>query len=85
MNAENFCYWLMGYFELHGAVGMGADQTKCVKRHLDLVFVHDLDPRAVTEKLQEIHDGPPKEELPPIGEPYHDAPPIGGGDIKYRC
>ncbi len=41
MNAREFCYWLMGHFELepHAAngQGMGAPQTLTIRSHLALV------------------------------------------------
>ena len=58
MQASEFCYWLQGYFELSGGEEtISKEQAKAIKRHLDLVFVHDLDPKQVAEKLQQIHDG----------------------------
>lgn len=79
MKASEFCYWLQGYFELSEdqtplCEGLNSNAVDTIKRHLSLVFVHDLDPSQVAEKLQEIHDGK--------------KPQIGGtgpnGEI-YRC
>jgi len=92
MTARDFAYWLQGFFELadagdtiaSGPIGLTPKQTDLVKRHLALVFVHDIDPKAGppdTQKLlQEIHDAAAAQgPLPPR---------IGGdgpGGIKYRC
>lgn len=47
MTAENFCYWLKGYFEIndknvnHDSLDkhfLSAEQTKMIKQHLDYVF-----------------------------------------------
>ena len=63
MKAESFCYWLQGYFELtdseKGFGGLTSDQAKMVKRHLALVFKHDIDSPDPTGELQETHDGFP--------------------------
>jgi hypothetical protein len=81
MTAVEFCYWLQGYFELAGATAttMTAEQTDLVKRHLGLVFQHDIDPRATAElpaaqaaaiqqQLQQQHDGrPPATPMPSSG------------------
>lgn len=49
MNAEQFCYWLNGFFELSKNGPITADQAAVIKEHLNLVF------NKVTEKkiLQE--------------------------------
>ncbi len=72
MTSREFCYWLQGYFEICAAnpaptSGLTATQAKSVKRHLNMVFAHEIDPSAgppeVQEKLNKIHGpgsfGPP--------------------------
>jgi hypothetical protein len=70
MTAVQFCYWLQGYFEIVAANpgprvmnGLTPSQTEAVKRHLAMVFAHDLDPKAggaeVQEKLNHLHDNRP--------------------------
>ena len=63
MKASEFCYWLQGYFEISESSfnnnkkndsRLGSDQVEMIKRHLAMVFVHDLDPKQVEEKLQQI-------------------------------
>lgn len=78
MKASEFCYWLQGYFEiaedqtpLHD--GLNELAIEKIKRHLSLVFVHDLDPAQVADKLQQIHDG---DECKPIDF---------GNSTKMRC
>ena len=44
MNTIDFCYWLQGYFELSGDKHLTEEQTAVVKNHLNLVFVHEIDP-----------------------------------------
>ncbi len=70
MTSQQFCYWLMGYLEMHqagvsaGAVipGLTSEQMNVMKRHLDLVFIHEIDPQAggkeVQDKLNKIHNNP---------------------------
>ena len=59
MQTRDFCYWLQGALELptESNQGLSADQVKVIQDHLNMVFVHDLDPKAVEEKLQQAHDG----------------------------
>lgn len=63
MKTQEFCYWLQGYFEIHGdigAEGLSKRQVEMIRNHLALVFRHDIDPQAGSpeyrEELQEIHD-----------------------------
>jgi hypothetical protein len=67
MTAVNFCYWLQGLFELTPAadsppaVGISPQQAEVIRRHLNTVFAHDIDPKAggpdVQSKLNAIHHG----------------------------
>ena len=69
MRSEHFCYWLMGCLELGGGEGgLNATQVATIKRHLSLVFAHDVDPKAggpdVQAKLNSVHDGDAPATLP---------------------
>lgn len=61
MKATDFCYWLQGLFELSNPQELNERQTTLIKRHLHLVFKHDIDPQAGPPEyqhiLQGIHDG----------------------------
>lgn len=77
MTSRDFCYWLQGFFEIaeegrepidqgNGTVHtpglvMNDKQIRMVRRHLELVFKHEIDPSMPdpTGKLQKIHDGVP--------------------------
>ena len=70
MKATEFCYWLQGYFELHGdigAEGLSKRQVDLIQNHLALVFVHDIDPQA----------GPPRQQT--VLNSIH------GGNRVFRC
>ena len=82
MTARDFCYWLQGYFEVsqassRNAPRLSSDQIDTIRRHLALVFAHDIDPKAggpdVQKKLDSIH--------PPNGH----ASPYDGADVQARC
>lgn len=82
MKSRDFAYWLQGYFELAPAGPLSAEQAECIKRHLALVFVHEIDPSA----------GPPEHQakLDAVHSPPKTPPPtIGGVDpatgVMYRC
>ena len=58
MKAFEFCYWLQGLFELSEVKSLDERQTEIVRRHLALVFFHDLDRKEPdSEASQAVHDG----------------------------
>ena len=86
MTARDFVYWLNGHLEIAEAAGTGpltlnADQVAIIKRHLAMVFIHDIDPAAGSPehqaKLDEAHR-PPKVPHEPIGG-------YGPGGVAFKC
>lgn len=77
MKASEFCYWLQGWFELNETIdhrgGAAPETLEMIKRHLGMVFKHDLDKQhgdwQHQQQLQAIHDG--KNSSDP--------------DVRYRC
>jgi len=68
MTSRDFAYWLQGFFEITDAKEINTTQTDLIKRHLNLVFFHEIDPSYTSDKnkqqeMQAIHDGKKK--------PYH--------------
>lgn len=61
MKSVEFCYWLQGLFELGKPQALSAEQTDLVKRHLAMVFHHEIDPSYgkvdLQAALQKIHTG----------------------------
>jgi len=59
MTSRDFCYWIQGYFEIADDNKLSEQQVKMIKRHLALVFKHEIDPSygGNQEELQQIHDG----------------------------
>lgn len=60
MTSRDFCYWLQGFFELTGGDGaLSGKQSALVRKHLALVFIHEIDPSAGDEreqkKLNDVH------------------------------
>jgi len=68
MTSRDFCYWLQGYFEIQEAghppnakvdIGITSERVAVIKKHLALVFAHDIDPSAGPPehqaKLDHIH------------------------------
>lgn len=84
MKAEEFCYFLQGLFEVAGMKSCNEEQWETIRRHLALVFIHDIDPKAGDaahqQKLNEAHS-PTQVKTPPFHQP-HDFP--SGGPL-IRC
>lgn len=63
MTSRDFCYWLIGYFELSEAnTALTSQQIQTIKNHLKLVFLYEIDPsysdnKIVQQIFQNIHDG----------------------------
>lgn len=91
MTSRDFCYWLQGFFELHAASpvagtpngqGLHENQVECIRKHLSLVFVHEIDPSA----------GPPAHQakLNAVHAPKHPADASNDlhfpdPNIRFRC
>ena len=96
MTSRDFCYWLQGYFELTGEGSpepMSADKIGMIKRHLALVFKHEIDPSIAkpgtpeAKALDAIHGSGKRPKTP---EPTYCAPPPEepnwpGSDTLIRC
>jgi CRISPR/Cas system type I-B associated protein Csh2 (Cas7 group RAMP superfamily) len=67
-----FVYWLQGYIELAPSNGLSTEQVETIKKHLAMVFVHEIDPSF-----------PPSQQQP-LNTAHN---PSGGksSDILYRC
>ncbi len=74
MKARDFCYWLQGFFEIGGTEPLNEEQVKMIRDHLNLVFLHEIDPSFPKQEqsaLNAIHEGKPVPGFPK--------------DVKMRC
>jgi hypothetical protein len=58
MTSRDFCYWLQGYFEVAQPDLLNKDKIELIQKHLNLVFVHEIDPsfpKEQQDKLNQIH------------------------------
>lgn len=82
MKSTEFCYWLQGFFELDEngpkqaeKKTLTAEQTECIRRHLSLVFKHEIDPSYGDKKQQEVLQN------------MHDRfdPALNNLDVRIKC
>lgn len=61
MTSRDFCFWLQGHFELNGSGEISANKADLIRRHLALVFKHEIDPSmgdtAHQSELNVLHAG----------------------------
>lgn len=76
MTSRDFAYWLQGYFEVTAAefntLTLTSAQVDCIKKHLAMVFIHEIDPSF------------PKQEQQALTEAHLGSLQPPGGPI-YRC
>ena len=68
MTSRDFCYWLQVYFEISEVkgckekldIGITSDRAEIIKRHLAMVFKHEIDPshgdKQMQDALSKLHD-----------------------------
>lgn len=66
MTSRDFAYWLQGFFEIQNPETISKEQILMIKKHLNMVFVHEIDPTFGDDKKQEqlnkIHSWPTTEQ-----------------------
>lgn len=73
MKAVEFCYWLQGMFEIADPKELNEHQTECIKRHLNMVFYHEIDklyPEGEQQHLNELHDPKEQKSFPKMKDSY---------------
>lgn len=65
MTSRDFCYWLQGHFEIGTEETLSPEQVSLIKKHLAMVFLHEIDPSfgKDNEALDEIHNPRPLDDL----------------------
>lgn len=65
MTSRDFAYWLQGYFEISDPKTISEKEVEMIKKHLNLVFYHEIDPSYTEdekkqEEMNKIHSEGPK-------------------------
>ncbi len=76
MTARDFCFWLQSTFEVAELKTFNEKQTELIRRHLALVFKHEIDPtygdatqQAALDAIHSPPVTPPKTTFAPT-KPY---------------
>lgn len=57
MTSRDFCYWLQGHLELNPGQVPTKEQMEIIRRHLAMVFSHEIDPSFKdVGNLKKIHN-----------------------------
>ena len=79
MTSRDFAFFLQGYFEISDPKEIGPDETEMIKRHLNLVFKHEIDPSMGDPEHQlELNQTHSSQSFPPFGSEKHDG-------VTLRC
>lgn len=62
MTSRDFVYWFQGFLEISDAKTLDEKQLECIRKHLALVFRHEIDPSygdaKKQQELNKIHGNP---------------------------
>lgn len=78
MKSVEFCYWLQGLFELGNPKQLNEHQTDLIKRHLAMVFTHEIDPSYPSSQLDKLNEQHGSTHVAKIGG-------TGPDGAIYRC
>lgn len=53
MRSRDFAYWMQGFFEISDSDDVTPEQIRIIKKHLNLVFIHEIDPSMGNEEHQD--------------------------------
>lgn len=60
MTSRDFAYWMQGFFEISETDNVTPEQVRVIKKHLNMVFIHDIDPsmgdKEHQDKLNAVHN-----------------------------
>ncbi len=88
MNSIDFCFWLQGFFEISGTNKVTEEQIDIIKKHLNLTFIHEIDPlreketTATVEELNNAHSGKISNDIFPLKKPHNGG---NNSDSLMRC
>lgn len=99
MKARDFCFWLQGFFEIEGAqprpaeyaASLNSEQVSMIRRHLALVFKHEIDPSMGGPEHQAVLNkthAKPEASIPtsvPLSGGLGGIGPGGIDNLVFRC
>lgn len=95
MTSRDFMYWLQGYFELHtnrpmreephDDMALSGYQVEMIRKHLALVFKHEIDPSMGDDKHQAILNTIHQSGKPESSSEINFGLPSKDNDYLIRC
>ena len=85
MTSRDFVYWLQGFLELTEPAELSEKQLSLIRQHLSLVFVHDIDPKAGPQEIQDLLNAIHSKEVKEKPVKLPNAHSGGVGPTVYRC
>lgn len=66
MTSRDFCFWLQGFLEISDQEAVSPEQVEIIKKHLNLVFIHEIDPSHGDQKEQDKLNQAHSPNRPPV-------------------
>jgi hypothetical protein len=54
LTSRDFAYWLQGFYEVGKPTSIDENQTELIRKHLNMVFVHEIDPSFPAEQREKL-------------------------------
>jgi hypothetical protein len=67
MKATEFAFWLQGLFELADPKTLDEKQVDLIKKHLNMVFIHEIDPSYPKEQQDDLNNAHNGNKVSPPG------------------
>jgi hypothetical protein len=56
LTSRDFAYWLQGFLEIAEPENITKEQVVTIKKHLSMVFYHEIDPSFPKEQIEKLND-----------------------------
>lgn len=85
MNSRDFCYWLQGLLEVGKPQHLVLEQINIIQRHLNMVFVREIDPSFPAELQDKLNEAHKKPNTNPGASPFPPKSNVLSPPATLRC